>query len=781
MTAAPTETAPALGVAPPLTPARAAGGPRPPAGAQGAPRHGLWPVTLGLAGGLCFVTFYATGGLGASSMATTEIVLTLLCGAVLAGLALGARRRGPLYGIWPALALLSFALLSGLSIVWSVQPDASWRDAGRLLAYTAVFAAAGALARVAPRRWPAILGAVALACVAICAYALVTKCFPGHFPEANEHARLYEPYGYWNALGLTAAMGALCCLWLGARRSGHALVSALAYPAMGLLLLTLLLAYSRGALLALAVGVALWLCVVPLRLRGAAVLLAAGAAAGAIAAWDFSQRSLSSEGVAPAQAGGAGHELGALVLAMLVLLTVVGVAAIFLSARHPPATRLRRRAGAVLLAMPVLAVLALLGGLAHSSRGLTGSISHAFHTLTNTHASVSNTPARLTAVASVRAEYWKEALKVFSAHPLLGAGADGYEVARLRYRTSTVSVKQAHGFIVQTMSDLGVVGLLLALALLLAWAAAAGRSTHPFNRRWRGWRELRGGAGPGWAPLGAGEERGYSAERIGLLSMLCVVVAFGVHSTVDWTWYVPGDAVVALVCAGWLAGRGPLDAPAWPTPSLARVRDALRSRRRPGWARLGVAGALLAGALLAAWSQWQPQRSEDARLQALAQLESHSPAALSTARSAVSRDPLSAEALFTLADVQSAEGMTALARQTLVKAVRLQPSNPQTWLALGRMDLDSRPQAALSELRAAIYLDPQSISLAPPASEEAIRLYNEYVQALRQTTTATASGTGAGVSSASGSRSPTARAPRRAARRLRVLELLENRSRPATR
>ena len=43
--------------------------------------------------------------------------------------------------------------------------------------------------------------------------------------------------------------------------------------------------------------------------------------------------------------------------------------------------------------------------------------------------------------------------------------------------------------------------------------------------------------------------------------MLCLVVVFGVHSFVDWTWYVPGDACVALLCAGWLAGRGPLARP----------------------------------------------------------------------------------------------------------------------------------------------------------------------------------------------------------------------------
>ena len=109
-------------------------------------------------------------------------------------------------------------------------------------------------------------------------------------------------------------MGAICCMWLGARRTGHALLSALAYPAMGLMLLTLLLAYSRGALAALAVGVVLWLCLVPLRLRGASVLIVGGLGAGAVAAWEFSTHALSAEGVALGEratrrppAGGAGR------------------------------------------------------------------------------------------------------------------------------------------------------------------------------------------------------------------------------------------------------------------------------------------------------------------------------------------------------------------------------------------------------------------------------------------------------------------------------------------
>ena len=141
-------------------------------------------------------------------------------------------------------------------------------------------------------------------------------------------------------------------------------------------------------------------------------------------------------------------------------------------------------------------------------------------------------------------------------------------------------------------------------------------------------------------------------------------------------------------------------------------------------------------ALLAAWSQWQPQRSEDARQEALALLASSPRRAQAAADTAVARDPLSAEALLTLASIQQTAGQPAIARATLQRAVRLQPSNPQTWVALGKYDLSAgNSQAALKELQAAIYLNPESI--APEAiargEREAIEIHNDYIEALRAT------------------------------------------------
>ena len=71
----------------------------------------------------------------------------------------------------------------------------------------AVLALGLALVRLAPARWPSVLGGVVLASVAVCGYALLSKVFPSGLAHDEVYARLREPFGYWNAVGLTAAMG----------------------------------------------------------------------------------------------------------------------------------------------------------------------------------------------------------------------------------------------------------------------------------------------------------------------------------------------------------------------------------------------------------------------------------------------------------------------------------------------------------------------------------------------------------------------------------------------
>ena len=110
----------------------------------------------------------------------------------------------------------------------------------------------------------------------MCGWALLTKVFPGALAPDETYARLREPFGYWNAVGLMAALGVPPLLWLAARRSGHAgRQRARVARARRCSSSRCMLSYSRGALLALLLGLALWFAAVPLRLRGALPLLAA--------------------------------------------------------------------------------------------------------------------------------------------------------------------------------------------------------------------------------------------------------------------------------------------------------------------------------------------------------------------------------------------------------------------------------------------------------------------------------------------------------------------------
>jgi len=162
-----------------------------------------------------------------------------------------------------------------------------------------------------------------------------------------------------------------------------------------------------------------------------------------------------------------------------------------------------------------------------------------------------------------------------------------------------------------------------------------------------------------------------------------------------------------------------------PHATLRWVRADLRARR----VQAILTVAVVAGALLAAWTEWQPQRSVEASEQAVALIKQNPQAALRAAQAGVERDPLSAVALFRLSAVEHAIGESALARATLQKAVQMQPSNPETWLTLGEYDLKSYPRAAVGELRAAVYLNPESIAAQ-----------NAYVQALQAVPRATAAG-----------------------------------------
>ena len=641
------------------------------------------------------------GGLQLGPLTTVEIVVEVLAGVAAAAAALFAVRTRGAPG---AVTLAVFAALvayTAMSIGWAVETGDAWIETNRTLAWFAAFALGLALARLRPDGWSTVLGGLLFAAVEVCGYAILTKAFPSAFNPGEIYARLREPFGYWNSVGLLAAMGGPACLWLGARRSGHAAVNAVAFPALALLVVACLLAYSRGALLALAVGCAFWFAVVPLRLRGLAVLAIGGLGGLVVGMWAFETAALSTDRVPLDARVAAGHDLALLMLLLLVLETLAGLAVGFALAEHAPRRATRTHVGFVALVCVALVPLLLAGALATSERGLGGSVSHAWTNLTDPNAKQpANDPTRLTAIGSVRARYWDQALKIWRTHEAVGVGAGGYRTARSRYRNDTLNVRQAHGYVVQTLADLGLVGLGLSLALLAAWLAAAVRATgpwpRPFARR-----------APGPAPP-------FTPERVGLLTMCAIVVVFGVHSTVDWTWFVPGNAIPALLVAGWVAGRagGEPALGAAPLAAEGGWRGTLRSAARSP-VRVTGAVAALALAAIAVWVTWQPQRSVNATDDALVAVEANRlPAARADVRRAEDANPLSTAPLYVGATVESAAGNTAGARALLRRATRMEPSSSEPWLRLAQFELDQGDaDAALRALGPALFLDPGSTAV----------------------------------------------------------------------
>ncbi len=636
-------------------------------------------ATLAVAALLIAVAFVARGGSALQRTTLAELGLTLVGGAAVAIAALTAEGVGT-RRLWGGVTVLLFgglAALTAISIAWSIEPSASWQAANETFSYFALFAGTAALAHVAPQRWAAVLGGVVLASVVLSAYSLLAKVYPSISP-LDLYARLRAPFDYWNAVGLMAALGIPGCLWLGARRDGHAALGALAVPALGLLLVALLLSYGRGPLLAAGVATAAWFALVPLRLRAAAVLASAGAGAAIVCAWAFSNDALSQDGTPLDVRTDAGHSLGLLLLALLVVLLLAGLALAFAMSRGSLAPGARRRLGTAILVALALVPLAGVVVLATSERGLSGSISHAWNQLTDPNAQQpANDPGRLASVGGVRARYWDDAFTIWRAAPWTGVGADAFATAREPIQRDNLRVRHAHGYVPQTLADLGWSGLGVSLALLLAWLLAAARA----SGLWRGRGRPR-------EPL--------DAERIGLLTLATTALAFGVHSAVDWTWFVPGTAVTGLLCAAWVAGRGP--ASEQPAPA----------RWRPTPVRIALALAAVAIALVAAWTIWQPQRAVGVDDRALDALDAgHVATARAEAVQAADIDPLSLDPLLTLAAAQAAGGDVVAARATLERGVRLQPANPESWLRLGEFELGhGHARKALSILDAAVYLDP---------------------------------------------------------------------------
>jgi len=636
----------------------------------------------------------AVGARGGSALERTAVVELLLitAGTALICAAIAFGRRGRLAGGGALVAFVAVTAITARSVGWSIAPDLSYPEAGLTLAYLATFAGGIALARLAPTGAVAVTRGIVLAAVAICAYGLATRVWPASFEELAFSGRIGQPFDYWNALAGVAAMGIVPALWLGARRTGAPLGRALAFPATGLLIATLLIAQSRGALVGAAIGCALWLVLVPLRLRSLVVLVAAGAAAAPVVVWAMSKDPFR-VGLQPLSAREAiAGEFGLMLAALVLVLLAVGVLVEAIGARTQPSLRLRFRAGAAVAVIVALVPLALATSVATSDRGLTGAVSDRIDELTNDSAAPPTGSGRLRSLASERFAYWREAFDAFEERPIAGLGAGSFELARLTHREAGGEARRAHGFVPQTLSDVGLLGGLAALLLLTAWLVAAARSTGLQPRRW--WRPMTT-ARPPW-----------TTERAALAALALAAVVYGAQSATDWTWFIPGLTTIALVAAGFVAGRGPLAAE---QPSDAGSREPRRPSPSP--ARLGSCAAVALTALVCGWAIWQPVAADRALARSYELTADGDPvAALREAADARDLDPRSVEPFYAAAMALMASDHQRQAIASLRRAAAERPRDPEPWLRIAAFQLDRRddPAAAFAAAGQALRRDPES-------------------------------------------------------------------------
>jgi tetratricopeptide (TPR) repeat protein len=602
------------------------------------------PLLLGSAALVLAVAVFAGGGSDDDRIFPIGSLALAAAGAALVLVAAGSLPR-PRVGRAAALLLLTltaFVLWSGISIVWSVQPDGSWDAFNRGSAYVAVLLLGLFVGGLVPRA-PRVAGGVLAVVLGLAvAWALVGKVVPALGPELDRSARLRAPVGYWNALALLVAMSLPLWLWVAARPSHR---PALRAGATGMLvagLVALALTTSRGGILVGAIAVAAWLALTTPRLEGIAALIVASPIAAVVAAWALSRPGLAEAGVDQDVAARDGALFGVVLAAALALVFVLALAAARQSVDAARRRRLERLA-AVLVGLTVLVAL-LVGGLRVGDPAAWAR--ERLDEFRNPRSEqVSQDPERLTAFSSNhRWTWWGEAGRLFLDDPAGGTGAGSFGLARRPLREDTQVPLAPHNIALQALSETGVVGFLLLLAATVAGAFAVVQAL----------RRLSGSDRAVAAALAAG------------------LVAYLAHSLVDMGWEYVAVSAPFFLALGVLAGvgHGP--------PSYGR--------RQPVAAL--VAGALVVSLLASLAFPWLAQRSVD---DAYAALERGDFAeAAEAADNAAALNPLSIEPLRAGAVAEELRGNLDRAERLLLDAVELQPENPETWYELGRFEFEAR-------------------------------------------------------------------------------------------
>jgi O-antigen ligase len=415
------------------------------------------------------------------------------------------------------------ALLAGwtlLSTTWSASPGQSVLEARRDLVYVAGTAAVALCARRSSAAYLLVGLWTAATVVVVAGLVRYLAERPGHV-ETVEGALLFRPVGYANGLAALAGMAILLGGGIAAH-AGNAVLRAAAAASLVPLAAALTLTESRGAWLALAVGAVAGLALERRRTGTAAALVPAAALAG-IAVWLAARSRLtSSDALATKrQCALLGIELAALALA----------AALAMRPRTLPGSGRRLLAVVAVLALAAIVAVALARHDAGKGLG-----------------------------SGYRRDYWRVAWHEYTAHPVLGSGAGTFgRYWALNGPPSAGAALDAHSLYLETLAELGPLGLLLVVAALVLplTRAAAARA----------------------APLGPATAGAY--------------VAFVVHAAADWDWELAAVTLCGLACGGAILVAGRRDGPG--TLELAPRERFLAGAGLAAVALLALAG-LLSGA-----------------------------------------------------------------------------------------------------------------------------------------------------------------------------------------
>lgn len=408
--------------------------------------------TAALAAAAWALAWLATGSTASSDWLPYAFLGALLLAVVLAsGTAVRPRARE----LWALGAIVALAGWAALSISWSAVPDLARDEALLTLFYGIAFLVPLLTLRTAGDRLFAS-AAVAAASGIVAVGAGIVLRFGSDQSDHFYSGRLSFPISYPNAQAAVFLVGFWPAVVLASQRGRGLPARALAVAAATAIASGWLTAQSKGGVIAIAVSAALVFGFSPLRLRLLPpVLLAAGLTAAAYSPLTAPFRTHS-----PSDVRGAG--------AAILILTLVGAAIGLVYALvdrrlelGPRGVRAAAAAAAALFVAGVAVGLALFFGRVYHS-GWFDDQWRAFK-----HAPTSTGSSHLLVLGSYRYDIWRVALHEFADHPLGGIGSRGFGPAYLEKRHSPDTPARAHSVELDALSELGIVGLALLLAVLV--------------------------------------------------------------------------------------------------------------------------------------------------------------------------------------------------------------------------------------------------------------------------------------------------------------------------